>query len=443
MSYLKNKNDNLVCYGLSFTAAFCYCLGYVNLSLVTIAAVLYLLLFYYLLLKYGRIEFYLFTLLVYRPFINLLFPTSTYTALLGPLLLIYIPLLKFCFLDVKFSRIYSCKWVLVFLLFSLIHGCYFGTLSEYIIKNRYLSLIVFVVITVSYNRSINFNTICSLFRPIFFISLLVWISPNYLERTTWLLCDYGIFGEIESVDMSSFFLPRNFGFYYDCRIFGLFAVLYFCISLLRKYNWRKFDILLSSVVVLSTLSRGAILLWFITLIGYYLQVSGVGFKKLFVLCAFLLILYISMSIISHYSVAFSELQSTFSVNSENSALGQRAIFLLYALSCFYSSPYIGIGAGALKGYELFPWGGGYNKETYITDSFLASTLGEIGLVGFILFLLYLFEIYYNKSIFSLFLILGLLVQMLGTDVPDIGLQYFVLIYLFKSLLKSNEESLCI
>ena len=429
---------------LSLLASICYMLGYVNVSIIYIFAVSYLLIFYYLLFKTRRIEFYLFSLLVYRPFIKFILPPP-YGFTISLLLIVYFPLLWYGLCFKKNFNLQSSKFLILFLLFSLIHGFCFGTLSEYIFTNRYLSLFIFVYISIVYRPSINFNTILLLFRVIFIFSLFVWLSPNYASQTEWLLCEYGIFSEpqLDKVDIVSYFLPRNFGFYYDCRIFGLFAVLYFCIALFRSYNNRKFDLILSSLVVLSTISRGAIVVWGFVLIGYYLQKLKFDAKHAILLCISLIVSVACLLIASRYSKGLSELLSTFSFTGEHSALGQREIFLIYALYCFSTSPIIGIGAGALKGYELFQWGGGYNRETYITDSFLASTLGEIGIVGFLLFLLYIFELYYNKSIFSFFLILGLLVQMLGTDVPDIGVQYFSVIYLFNSLLKSNEKNLSV
>ena len=439
VSLVKKKDCSHLCIILSLLGAMNYLFTYIYIPGVTIIALVYLLTFYYIIVVTKQFEFYLFGLLIYKPFASLIFPFP-HGFTIALLFLIYIPLVWFTLLFRKQFNIWNCKFVVIFLCFSLVYGGIKGTLSWYIMANRYIPLFLFVYSTIIYSRRLRFDILLNLLRPIFIVSLFVWILPNYIEQTEWLLCDYGIFGEpLEGkLDITMFFVPRNLGFYYDCRIFGVFVVLYFCIALLRKEKYRKFDLYISSLLVFSTTSRGAIVLWGMVLVGYVLQSFRFSFKKIVILFVSIAVSFLLILILSQSSTEFSDFLSTFKLIGDNSALGQREIFLAYALYCFFSNPLLGIGAGALKGYDLFSWGGGYNKETYITDSFLASTLGEIGMVGFVLFLLYIFEIYYNKTLFSVFLILGMLLQLLGTDVPDSGVQYFVIIFVFKELMHSSD-----
>lgn len=69
-----------------------------------------------------------------------------------------------------------------------------------------------------------------------------------------------------------------------------------------------------------------------------------------------------------------------------------------------------------------------------SDAFIFIQLAELGVIGFAFFVLSLLELLSRKNSISFFLILGLLVQMTGTDIPDMGIFYFLMLFITISLL---------
>lgn len=432
---------------LSLLASFSYLMCYIYLPLVTIFSLFFLVVFYYGLITYQRIEFYFFSLLVYRPFIELMFPFKGGMSL-GILFIVYLPILYFGLIRPRFNLRFlnQHKFLILYLLFSFISGAYFHTFSMYIYQNRYGSLVLFLYFGIVYRKEIDYRLWLLLFRIIFSTCLIVYFFPNYTVQTNWLMGDYGIFGDPIPVEETSYVIPRNGGFYFDCRLLGLLSIIYYIISLLFKDNkYRKIDIMLSLVILLTSTSRGAMLLGIFVYLGYVLEKKRISIKSLLKYCVSGCAVFLLLTMLSLFIKPIAEFINTFNPFNETGAVAQRMIYIGYGVTRFLESPLIGIGAGALKGNELFDWGelfvGGeyYHKETYITDSFLTSTLAEVGIIGFILFLIYQKEIFYNKSIFSIMLMMGLFSQMFGTDIPDIGIQYMVILFLCKSVINNPQS----
>jgi hypothetical protein len=130
---------------------------------------------------------------------------------------------------------------------------------------------------------------------------------------------------------------------------------------------------------------------------------------------------------------------SFLLGSDDNALSQRSGFREYSLNIFYDNP-MGTGVGSLKGIgpvrDIAV--GGALLHT-VGDSFLFSKLGEMGVVGFLLFILSLSEVILRKSMYSLALLVGILIQLAGTDVADMKQFYFIFLVLISNVKRTKED----
>ena len=70
------------------------------------------------------------------------------------------------------------------------------------------------------------------------------------------------------------------------------------------------------------------------------------------------------------------------------------------------------------------------------------SLAEKGIIGFILFLLSLNEIFYsNRNRVSLFFFIGLILNLIGTDIPKQGFYYFVIILIYYGTSQLNIKQI--
>jgi hypothetical protein len=223
---------------------------------------------------------------------------------------------------------------------------------------------------------------------------------------------------------------------YDPRLWGIFSYLFLLAVLLSEnYKRRMLDIILSSAVCISTFSRGPILVLVLLMTSSFL--INVNLKKIliFVLVVFIgtIIVY---SILKKFelldiAVNFIETFNPFS-KDKTSALGQRARPREKAMFAFNSRPLFGVGFGTL----------GYSKyKSIIKDAYLFTVLGELGVVGFCLFLFSFIELFVRRNIYALALATGLLTSMTGTDIPDAGFWYFLLLVFINSLFKIHTKIL--
>ncbi|MEL6305928.1 MAG: hypothetical protein AAFQ20_14225, partial [Bacteroidota bacterium] len=133
--------------------------------------------------------------------------------------------------------------------------------------------------------------------------------------------------------------------------------------------------------------------------------------------------------------------STFSPLSKNNAISQRGMFITYSLDRFYEKP-LGNGLGSLSSpkadNKIFAGYTNSHKEVpdkvfyyRVTDAYLAMSLAEKGIIGFVLFVLSAFEIFLpKKRRIAFFFILGLFINLIGTDIPKQGFFYFVIIVIY-------------
>lgn len=106
VSLVKKKDCSHLCIILSLLGAMNYLFTYIYIPGVTIIALVYLLTFYYIIVVTKQFEFYLFGLLIYKPFASLIFPFP-HGFTIALLFLIYIPLVWFTLLFRKQFNIWN------------------------------------------------------------------------------------------------------------------------------------------------------------------------------------------------------------------------------------------------------------------------------------------------------------------------------------------------
>lgn len=281
----------------------------------------------------------------------------------------------------------------------------------------------------------------SFLRIMFFVSLIVFLLPDYEYLVDDLFKSGKVFGV--PVDDGVFVfqgIVRNNGLFFDHRILGIIAALYIYIIIRMYGKLGLLDFLLSFMCLLSTTSRGAIITYMAVLTVYYYK----KYKLLLIQrMRFILIIMTSVIITLLCFNPFSssngddyenanKLISTFDLSSEDNALSQRSVFSLYALNEFIQHPIAGKGLGELTALsdksKNVDAGGGVIYDV-VSDAFLFSLLAEMGIVGFLFFVLCFFQICcgVERDMYSYSLYGALLIQMTGTDLPNMYMFYFVVL----------------
>ncbi len=277
------------------------------------------------------------------------------------------------------------------------------------------------------------------FRYIFIASLSVMAFTDYIIINQELLSGSIVFKqEVINPQLSIVDLVRNQGCFWDSRILGIFSYLYLYLVLTNKVKYKGFDILLSIVITVSTLSRGPIVVELFLLAGYFVFSQKISLKRvLLMLSAVVGIFIIAIQFVDEQIYSFLE---TF-LPTSGGALEQRQGFKDYALNEFYSNP-LGSGLGSISSpnvKKVINVGGQIYEKA--GDAYLFINLAELGIIGFSLFLLSTVEIIYKKKVLSIALLLGYLIQLTGTNVPDMGMYFYVFITLAHSYSFLNTEKI--
>jgi len=355
---------------------------------------------------------------------------------------------------ISFNKSTFVKHKFTFLFFILLTLSFlfnFSTAHDLITK-RYLPMFLFVLFLVGFNRKEDFNIIglIRFFRSIFISSLIVFFFSDYLSITRDLMESdliFSVASDSNSFSLSYFSFTRNMGPTWDHRILAILAYLYLLLTVIHRPKYWKWDIALSLVIVVTTLSRGAILTYTFILVAHFILI---GKRKLVI--AFALIAFSSLLIVLTLVLFSGDLFSdstldylrSFNPKSANNALDQRAVFADYSMTAFADGPIWGRGVGYLTSRLI--------ERSIIVDGVSISAAGdafwyillaEMGIVGFLLYLLFLKEVFLSKSILSLALFLGFSIQLLGTDIPDMRFYYFailVIVFMSKRALSVNTTN---
>jgi O-antigen ligase len=260
---------------------------------------------------------------------------------------------------------------------------------------------------------------------------------------------YGIPNNDPFIDYFGFL--RNHGIFFDGRILGIFIYAYLYLILQIQKNVSKLEIIFLTLLVLTTVSRGAIAVYTLILISYVFKKSNlldrfitkITFFKRLMLVVFLLVIGItSVTVFQSFGNDIKTFVSTFNLLSKENALSQRSIYQEEALLVFSQNPILGAGVGSLtaKGTIDINLSVGNTSISAVTDAFIFTKLGEMGIVGFSLFLMSIFQIIvFKNSIISYGLFLGFLMHLMGTDIPDIFMPYFCLLIIFVYVKMNSQD----
>ncbi|WP_147376098.1 hypothetical protein [Ichthyenterobacterium magnum] len=355
-----------------------------------------------------------------------------------------------------FNRLKSLKWTVVYIIFLLGFGFMLPRYTKVVIAPEIIPLILFfLLVFIKAEQKIEYEYLLKFFRYTFIACIIIYLSPLFAHEMKYLFAEGLIFKE-ELPFISLFvkrIIPRNTGFVFDFRIMGQLGSLYLLLLyyLGKKNNY--IDLFLLVTITIMTFSRGPIMIMLLLLLGVYapqkIKVTKKGMNISFVL--FVLLISLSIYLFNNKGDVIKKYVATYNPFSENSAISQRGGFITYSMDYFYKNP-LGNGLGFMSsndaGHEIFT---GYTRHNgriiftnyyyKVTDAYLAMSLAEKGIIGFVLFVLSLVEIFYsNKNRVSLFFLIGLILNLIGTDIPKQGFYYFTLILIYYSLSQNKDLS---
>lgn len=309
---------------------------------------------------------------------------------------------------------------------------YIALLLVYLIANlpnsmnianlRVLPMVMIGLFLYQSDKPIDIPGIISIFRLMILASIAVYFDANYVESSINQLESGIVFGKKDDTYIPLLgLIPRAMGPWWDPRIMGVFCYLYLALILVSGKQKRfLIDIPIALVGVTVTLSRGAILTAIIIILAF-------SFSKLW-LRGRLQAAMLSCLVASLLGIGITGIYSSFIepilIVSGDDPLSQREGFITFALNSFMSAPW-GVGLGTLRNVSNV--GGVYVGGALfdaVTDAFLAILLAETGILGIILFLASLKELLYGPGIVSRALFVGVVLQLIGTDLPDMGPLYF-------------------
>jgi hypothetical protein len=370
----------------------------------------------------------------------------------------YIPigiLLLFNFTKLKtvnLGVIKNLKWTILFVIFILIFSLFSLPYSFSVFAQETLPLVFFLLaaLFIGYKR-INFNYLLKFFRYSFLACVIIYLSPHFYEQSIHLFLDNIIFKDeiVRIVLKVARKIPRNTGFVFDFRIMGQLSCIYLLLLYYTNKKKSYWDIILLSLVCISTFSRGPMIILVLLFLGIYLPEKIRITKRLLTSLGVVFLLLITMIIYALNNETIQNFVQTLNPLNKDNAISQRGMFIDYSFDRFYENP-LGNGIGSLSApgadVEVFAGYTNFHKKvpdkvvyTKVGDAYLALSLAEKGIIGFILMILSLLEIFYsNKNRVSLFFTIGLFINLIGTDIPKQGFFYFTLIIIYYGLSQTKR-----
>lgn len=443
--------------GVYYLLFFFSCLSiYFYPPVVPIFSVIILFTSYYLIIVRQRFDVVIALIFYSRSLNGFIFLHDKTAFLVVNLLTNALPILLYFFIvmskggfSIKKNTFLQYKYTILFFLL-LTAGFVINFATSYdVISRRYVPLALFVFFLLAFTRIDDFNVdgILRFFRSVFIASIIVFFFSDYLSITRDLMESDSVFGVTSppnSFNLVFFSFTRNVGPAFDHRILAIMAYLFLLMSIVHKSKYLKWDIIISIIIVVSSLSRGAILTYAFILAVYWIKTRGLHMASVvtwvsIIVCALSLF---STNLINNST---QEYVQSFNPGSANNALEQRAAFANYAMDAFSVNPVFGSGVGALTSNLIertIVVDGATIKV--IGDAFWFILLAEMGIVGGLLYFLFLKEIFLVKNLLFVALFAGFLIQLLGTDIPDMRSFYFaflVLVFMAKHAWLENSQSL--
>lgn len=323
------------------------------------------------------------------------------------------------------SAVTSFPWTYLYGGVLLFFSAISGLNAMAVLGDRLLPLFLFLVFLMRGTETGRFlEDFISLMRFLIIATILVISLPGYLELAINYLQDGVVFGAEGKTSIVLGELARGLGPFWDPRILGTMSSLYLAAVLSsEKESISWLDLILALAGVTISLSRGAIVLSAVIVLLFLSTKITRG--KLFAI----FIAMFSTAIFGPYLYE-KFLLAVFNVNDVN-PLSQRSGFAEAAFMKFLENP-LGSGIGSMRNLSsgIDVLGAQYFA---ITDAYWSILLAEIGIIGILVFFLSLREIFWFGSPVSRGLFLGLLIQMIGTDVGDFGMFYLVIMIVGTSL----------
>jgi hypothetical protein len=403
--------------------ALCYLSGYYAPSLVPGLAIIILVWSYYLVVAKKFFDPIVLLILNARSIVGFLGEGNQVLYALSNILVNYLPFILAIALHEKKWIDKFPKYSLIYLLVLLVYMGVRLPDSMNVFGIRVLPMVMVLLYMLTLGRMVNLYSVLLCMRLIFICTLITLVDPAYVESSVELLQSGVIFGSPSDYVPLLGVAPRAMGPFWDPRILGVIASIYIVMVLNMKNSnsYRIIDIILGAIVVIATLSRGAIGTSLLILVVAPLLWGLRNIKSLKIIG---LIAFISLILVMIYALFGDYLEGFIIINNEN-PFQQRSDFSVIAFKSFMANP-MGMGLGAMRDTSANVGDASFNS---VTDAFLMILLAEIGLLGFVIFLLSFFELSFGKNDKSKLLAIGLIVQMVGTDIPDFGVMYFALILL--------------
>lgn len=310
-------------------------------------------------------------------------------------------------------------WVFIYGIILVLYSLLSGGAALLVLGDR---LAPFFLLLIFLLRGVDDRQLQREFLPVMrylvIATIVVSFSPSYLSLTLQYLESGTVFGE---PSISSIYLGENLrgmGPFWDPRLLGTMCALYLAASLTSGSRSKlSVDSFFALAGVALSLSRGSMVLAAIVL--FFALAGRITPAK-----AVLGLLGV-VAVFIFGPIIFEKIINPIFIVNGLSAIDQRNEFFQFALSKFFENP-LGSGVGTMR--ELS--GGVYvlgNHYSAVTDAYIAILLSEIGIVGFIIFLLSFKQLIWGDSAVSKGLFIGFIVQMIGTDLGDFGMYFYVML----------------
>lgn len=323
------------------------------------------------------------------------------------------------------SAINAHPWTYLYGAVLIVFSLASGTIALQVMGDRLLPFFLFLLLfTRSIEESRLRHEFLTLMRYLVISTITVTSLPGYSGLSIQYLGDGTVFGaeSITSIYLGD--LLRGTGPFWDPRILGTMCAIYLAVALSSENKLRlRLDLVLALAGVAISLSRGAVVLTAIIFL-VMLSTKITRTKMIFVYFGMIAILIFG----SHAFDSF--ISPMFFANNVN-PLEQRSAFFEFAIFRFLENP-LGSGVGSMRDISDSVNALG-NQYFAITDAYIAILLAEVGFIGFIVFLLSFRELFWGANPISRGLFVGFIFQMLGTDLGDFGMYYFVIMIVGSSL----------
>lgn len=397
---------------------------------------------YYLLVKYQTVVIVVILILSSRVLNGFLGVNGSNSYSYGIVITTYLPMLVFILLKTKKSTCFKLKdinkikFAIIFIFYSILSFIFNINTAYPMLTKNIIPLSYFIIFSVFYYKeyqAIKITHVVIYFRVILLFSLVVYFRPDYYLVYSSLMQSGYVFGVPVVQPFSDYFgFIRNHGIFFDGRIFGIFIYTYLYVLMQSKKKIQIIEILMLSIITLTTVSRGNIIVFF-GLMSIYAFKQMLFIKRV---AFFLVVVLIGVLLLNNTGAVSSEslsnFISSFNIIGENNAFSQREGFSEYAIAKFTERPLFGYGLGSLTARDTIERHVKVGSVYYntVSDAYLFTILAELGLLGFVLFLLSLIDIIISRyDILSVGFFLLFLSHMIGTDIPNISMPYFCLLLL--------------